>query len=101
MPADLPYDRDVDREAIEKRREGQRRAERRVEIKNEMRRRAGVFSASRREAGSAPLTERAQTTFTVGESERIQRVADELGVSVRTLLRAGALILASRLEGRP
>lgn len=101
MPADLPYERDVDREHAEQHRARAQRAERRVEIKNELHRVAGLRPGARREAGSPPLTERVTALFAVGELERLQRAADELGVSVRSLVRGGALLLARRLEGRP
>lgn len=98
-PAELPFDRDVDRDHAERHRERQRRAERRAVIKNELRRGAGIV-AGRRGANDAPLTERVAVTTTVSEMERIQRLADELGVSVPTLLRGCALVFERRLEGR-
>lgn len=103
MPADMPYERDVDREHAEKHREQRRldngRADRRATIKNELRRGAGVLPAERRPP-EAPATERISFKVSVGELARLKRTAAELHLSVPALLRAAALTLDRRLEGR-
>lgn len=100
MAADMPYDREVDQEAAERHREKLRASERRARIRTEMHRAAGAGPGGRREPGSPPLTQRVTVLFDVGETERLERAARELGVSVKTLVRAAALVLVSRAEGR-
>lgn len=100
MSAELPFDRDVDREALEQHRERARRAERRLDIKGELRRGAGVISPGRRQNGSPRATERIPIDVTPAELERLQGLADELHITLPALLRGCALAYERRLEGR-
>lgn len=100
MSADLPFDRDVDRAALERHREEQRAMERRARIRTEMHRAAGAGPSGRREAGGPPLTESITAHFNASELRRLHATAKALRVSPRTLVRAATLILVLRAEGR-
>lgn len=100
MTVDMPFDRDVDREHLERHRAKLRRGARRVEIKNELRRGSGVVYPGRRSAGSPPPTERIAIKVTAGELARIEHLAGELHLSVPALIRACVLTYGRKLEGQ-
>jgi hypothetical protein len=100
-PAEFPYDRDVDREALEKRRTDQLRIKRLVEIRRRLRKAAGITVGQRRPPGAPPATQRKTLRLTVDEERRLEQLADDMLLSVESLLRACFLAAADELEGKP
>lgn len=95
MPADFPYERDVDREALEKRRAEQLRVQRKVAVRKEL-------QAAERDAhppGSPPRTQEARVRLTLREERMLDEAARDLGVSRANLLRRAALAMAIRIRG--
>jgi len=92
MTAELPFDRDVDREHLEKRRAEELRQRRKGELKREL------VDAGRRHRppGSPPTTQRKQVRLTLDEENRLEAVAEELGMRPGRMIRLAALALIDR-----
>lgn len=95
MPAELPFDRDVDREALERRRDENLRAERKSALKRELE--AAELEA--RPDPRHPRTERKHFEFTVDELRRIDEAAAGLRLARATFVRRAALAAARKVGG--
>lgn len=96
MPAELPFDPEVDREALERRRDEDLRARRKHAIRRELH--VAELEAN---PDDAPRLTRRQFAFTKRELELLDAAARTLRMSRAALLRRSALAVARRLRSLP
>lgn len=98
MPAELPFDQDVDRAHVEARRARRRRYDLLVANRKALRRAGGTTTGQKRPRGAPPETERASLRLTSDELHRIERAAKEAQLSRENFIRCAALHFVHALE---